>query len=62
MIGYQGWFIYNLEKSHKEEKKDLLNRIMARDYPVFVNGEVIKEQAKKEPSEVYLPEQGIPIV
>ena len=55
-------FIYFLNKQFSAKEKDLLDRIMARNYEVYVNGEVVKEAAKN-PAKIYEDQQekGIPI-
>jgi len=56
------WFITDTKKRDSEKEKDLLNRIFARDYPTFVNSEVVREAAKR-PDQIYedQEERGIPI-
>jgi hypothetical protein len=44
------------------ERKDLMNRIMARNYEVYVNAEVIKDQAKQPSQSAFEEEHGIPVI
>ncbi len=65
VILYQGWQIYD-EREHSARIEDeLLNRIMARDYATYIQGEIAKEQVKKPltPEEIYemQQERGIPV-
>lgn len=55
-------FIYLQNKQSAEIESKLLDRIMSRNYEVFVNGEVVKEAAKN-PFQTYEDQQekGIPI-
>ncbi len=56
VIFYQGYQIYDQRKQYELRISNLLDRIMARDYPMYVQGEAIKEQKP-----VQYEEQGIPI-
>jgi hypothetical protein len=65
VIFYQGWMIYD-ERAHSARIEDeLLNRLMAKDYPMYVQGEIAKEQVKKPltPEEIYemQQERGLPV-
>ena len=55
-------FIYLQNKQFSEKESKLIDRIMARDYPTFVNSEVVREAAKR-PDQIYADqeERGIPI-
>jgi len=55
-------FIYLQNKQSSEKESKLIDRIMARDYPTFVNSEVVREAAK-HPDQIYEDQQekGIPI-
>jgi disulfide oxidoreductase YuzD len=55
-------FIYLHNKQSSENQSKLLDRIMAHDYPTFVNSEVVREAAKR-PDQIYEEQQekGIPI-
>ena len=70
VIAYQGlaiaYMFYEIRQERKQwdaERKDLLNRIMVKDYPTYVNGEVVMENAKKH-DQIYAEqeEQGIPVI
>lgn len=65
VIAYQGWMHYDQRRAYKTEVGDLLNRLMARDYPVYIQGEVAREQAKRpltpEEIDAMQYERGIPI-
>lgn len=65
VILYQGWLFHDQRKAYEQEIGDLLNRLMARDYPMYVQGEVAKEQVKRPltPEEIYemQQERGIPV-
>lgn len=65
VIAYQGWFIKMQSDGFKEFEKDLLNRIMTRNYETFVQGDVVRSEVKKsltaeEIAEMQL-ERGIPV-
>jgi len=49
MVLYQGIFIWLQRQTHNEERRDLINRLMARDYPQYVQGEAATK-GKKQPS------------
>lgn len=55
-------FIYLQNKQSSENQSKLLDRIMAADFPTFVNSEVVREAAKR-PDQIYEEQQekGIPI-
>lgn len=58
VILYQGWLNYVQRKEFRDERNDLLNRLMAREYGTFIQGEIAKKQVDiPEPYE----ERGIPI-
>ena len=65
VIGYQGWLIRDDRKRSDEREKDLLCRIMARNYETFVQGEVAKAQVDRPltPEEIFemQQERGIPV-
>ena len=65
VIGYQGWLIRDDRKRADEREKDLLCRIMARNYETFVQGEVAKAQVDRPltPEEIFemQQERGIPV-
>lgn len=56
------WFISHQNLQFTAKEKDLLDRIMAKDYNTFVNAEVVREAAKR-PDQIYdeQQERGIPI-
>lgn len=55
-------FIYLQNKQSSENQSKLLDRIMATDFPTFVNSEVVREAAKR-PDQIYEDQQekGIPV-
>ncbi len=59
VIVYQGFQIYDQRKHLEARISNLLDRLMAKDYPQYIQAEVAKEQAKL-PIEPY-EERGIPI-
>jgi hypothetical protein len=58
VIFYQGFQIYDQRKQYELRISNLLDRLMARDFPQYVQSEVVKEQAKVP---VQYEEQGIQI-
>ncbi len=53
-----GFIVYYLTNKHQEEKKDLHNRLMSREYPEYLQGEHTQqilrseeEKAKNKPKE-----------
>jgi len=65
VIGCQGWVNHQQRKQSAEIERELLNRIMARNYEVLVQGDVERERLKKSltPEEIYdmQQERGIPV-
>lgn len=59
VIFYQGYLIYDIRKQYEARISNLLDRIMANEYPTYIQGEVAKEQVKQEP--VFEEERGISI-
>lgn len=55
-------FISLQNKQYSEKESKLLDRIMAKDYATYVNGEIVREAAKR-PDQIYEEQQerGIPI-
>ena len=55
-------FIYLQNKQSSEKESTLLDRIMTKDYATYVNGEIVREAAKR-PDQIYEDQQekGIPI-
>jgi predicted Holliday junction resolvase-like endonuclease len=64
VIAAQCYLIYDLTEKWDAKEKDLLNRLMARNFETFVQGEVLKEQPRPlTPEEIYEQqiERGIPV-
>ena len=64
VIAAQCYLIHDLTNKWDAKEKDLLNRIMARNFETFVQGEVVREPAKPlTPEEIYEQqfERGIPV-
>jgi hypothetical protein len=63
VIIYQGVFIYLQKQDYNVREKELLNRLMARNYETFVQGEVVMNPPPKTPEEIYEQqrERGIPV-
>lgn len=63
VIFYQGWQNWHIQKIHEGREKDLMNRIMSRNYETFVNAEIVKDQNAKRPDEIFeeQEEQGIAV-
>jgi len=65
VIIYQGFFIRNLTKFYEEREKDLMDRVMSRNYESFVQAGVIREELKKsltaEEIAEMQQERGIPV-
>lgn len=59
VIIYQGWLAYDQRKSYEARISNLLDRVMSKDYPMYVQAEVAKKQVELPP-EPY-EERGIPI-
>jgi hypothetical protein len=62
VIVYQGWLIWHILTANERSRRDLMDRIMSRDYATYVNSEIVREAAKK-PDQIYAEQQeiGIPI-
>jgi len=62
VIVFQGWLIWHIQTVNEKAKRDLMDRVMTKDYATFVNAEVVRDQAKR-PDEIYEEQQerGIPI-
>jgi FtsH-binding integral membrane protein len=56
VIVFMGWLVFHVQKVHELREKDLLDRIMAKDYNTFVNAEVVRETAKR-PDQIYEDQQ-----
>ncbi len=57
-LGLCGFIVFYLTKKHQEEKMDLHNRLMSREYPEYLHGEhtqqilrTAEEKAKNAPKE-----------
>lgn len=65
VIGLQAWVITKDRIHFAEVEKDLLNRILARNYETFVQGDVVRAEVKKSltAEEIYdlQQERGIPV-
>ncbi len=58
VIFYQGFLFYDQKKQYETRISNLLDRLMAKDYSMYVQGEIAKEEVQKP---VQYEEQGIPI-
>jgi predicted Holliday junction resolvase-like endonuclease len=65
IIVIQMWFINRLSDNFDIKEKDLLNRVMTRNYETFVQSEVVRNQSDHQltPEEIYEQqlERGIPV-
>lgn len=65
VIAYQGWFIWAQRKQFEAIQRDLLNRVMSRNYETLVQAEVAKAEAERAltAEEIYERDQerGIPV-
>lgn len=64
VIAAQCYLIHDLTEKWDVKEKDLLNRVMSRNYETFVQGEVIQQPPKLlTPEEIYEQqlERGIPV-
>ena len=63
VIGYQGYLIFSLTEKWDAKEKDLLNRILARNYETYVQAEVLQKPSPLTDEEIYEQqrERGIPI-
>ena len=64
VIAAQCYLIHDLTEKWDAKEKDLLNRVMSRNYETFVQGEVVRESPKPlTPEEIYEQqlERGIPV-
>jgi len=63
VIGFQGFFIVFLVKQWDNKEKDLLNRILARNYETYVQAEVLQKEKPLTDEEIYEQqiERGIPV-
>ncbi len=60
VIIYQGLFIFQMKKENEGREKDMMDRIMTRNYETFVQAETVRESANN-PQPVFEEERGIPI-
>lgn len=65
VIAELAWVIYKLHAKNMAHEQQLIDRIMTRNYAEYIQGEVAKEQVKKEPTleeiAAMQEERGIPI-
>jgi len=63
VIGFQGFFIVFLVKQWDNKEKDLLNRILARNYETYIQAEVLQKGKPLTDEEIYEQqiERGIPV-
>ena len=61
LIVYQGIFIWFMYRGHKEREKELLDRIMARDYGQYAQAELLRTEAEKPKPPMVYEEPGIPV-
>jgi hypothetical protein len=64
VIVFQGVFIYLQKRVYDETEKDLLNRLMSRNYETYVQAqELMKPPRQLTPEEIYnmQQERGIPV-
>ncbi len=63
VVGYQGVFIFLQKRAYDKKETELLNRIMARDFENYVQGEVAQTRNPLTPEEIYAMQQerGIPV-
>jgi len=61
VIVYQGWLIWHIQGVHESRERDLMDRVMSRNYETFIQAETIRGQANNPQPPVYEEERGIPI-
>ena len=64
VIAAQCYLIHDLTEKWDAKEKDLLNRVMSRNYETFVQGEIVQQPQKPlTPEEIYEQqlERGIPV-
>lgn len=64
VVFIQLYLIFRLIKSHGEREKDLLNRVMSRNYETYVQAEVLQQEKQPLTSEEIYEQQmerGIPV-
>jgi len=47
-LGLCGFLVYYLTNKHQEEKRDLHNRLMSREYPEYLQGEHTQQVIRSE--------------
>lgn len=68
VVCMQYWLIISDRKSFREKEKELLNRLMARNFETFIQGEVATKERQQErilTPEEYLAkygEEGLPVI
>jgi hypothetical protein len=62
IIVFQVWQSIDRQREWDRERRDLLNRIMTRNYAEFVNGQIVQEQITQPMAPAYEEERGIPII
>jgi hypothetical protein len=65
VIGYQGWFIRDAKMHWTETEKNLLDRLMVRNWETLVQGESVRAEVKKSLTDEEImelqTERGIPV-
>lgn len=66
VIAYQGFLILSLQSTHDKVQRDLLDRVLARNYETFVQAQAVRAEAERKPltlEEIHRlqEEQGIPV-
>jgi hypothetical protein len=64
VVVFQGVFIFLQKQTHDEIEKDLLNRLMSRNYETYVQAQKLMEPERPlTPDEIYerQQERGIPV-
>ncbi len=61
VILYQGILIWLLKADHAKEQDHILNRLMARDYAQYVQGEVLRKTAEEKVPQPPPEEYRIPV-
>jgi predicted Holliday junction resolvase-like endonuclease len=64
VIAAQCYLIHDLNEKWDAKEKDLLNRLMSRNYETFIQGEIVQQPPKPlTPEEIYEQqlERGIPV-
>lgn len=66
VIAYQGFLILSLQSTHDKVQRDLLDRVLARNYETFVQAQAVRAETGRKPltlEEIHRlqEEQGIPV-